>query len=203
MLTYSQFTLQDLKEQLQITVESGNFLPGVQKLPVPQWLETWFDIYRDTPLARSEKAISETIISPVLTAVKAYNRESIALFSGEPLSSGELTGICDFIIAGNPKSYLPEPPLIILIEAKRQDLNTGIPQCAAEMVAAKKINEAANLVYDTVFGCVTTGTEWMFLKSIDNKIITHHRIYFLTELETILGIFQWMIDYFTSVDVKT
>jgi hypothetical protein len=202
MLTYSQFTLQDLKEQLNVTVESGSFLPHVEKRPLPEWLKAWFDIYRETPLARSEKAVSETIISPVLTAVKAYNLEKIALFSGEPLTSGELTGICDFIIAANPKAYLPEPPLIIIIEAKRQDLNTGIPQCAAEMVAAKKINEAAQSPYDTIFGCVTTGTEWLFLKNNGNKVITHHRIYFLPELETILGTFQWMIDYFYKHDVK-
>jgi hypothetical protein len=70
------------------------------------------------------------------------------------------------------------------------------------MVAQKKIKETAWLPYDTIFGCVTTGTEWMFLKNNGKKIITHHRIYFLPELETIVGAFQWMINYFDKSDIK-
>lgn len=67
------------------------------------------------------------LIAPVLSAVKAYNADRIALFSGEALSAGDLSGVCDFIISANPKAFLPESSITVLVEAKKQDLYGGIP----------------------------------------------------------------------------
>lgn len=204
MLAYSQITLEDLKSQLGITVTGGGFIESVTAIPVPDWLSTILSLGQGVSRYKSERAISEEIISPVLLSVKERNIDRIALFSGVPLKSGDLYGSCDYIITGNPNDYLPEAPLIIVIEAKRQDLDTGIPQCAAEMVAARQINKEAKLTYDTVFGCVTTGDTWIFMKlASDTKILIDQRRFYLTELETILGVFQWMIDYFELSVVKT
>jgi hypothetical protein len=203
MLTYSQVTLQDLK-QMGISVAGGRFLPEITAIPAPEWLIKVLSLGQGVNRYRSEKAISEEVISPLLLAVKEKNLDKIALFSGVPLSTGELYGICDYIITGNPDDYLPESPLIILIEAKRQDLDTGIPQCAAEMITAKKINDEANKVYDTVFGCVTTGDTWIFLKLVENtKVIIDPQRLYLTQIEQILGIFQYMIDYLMSDENKS
>jgi hypothetical protein len=203
MLTYSQVTLQDLK-QMGISVAGGRFLPEITAIPTPEWLIKVLSLGQGVNRYRSEKAISEEVISPLLLAVKEKNLDKIALFSGVPLSTGELYGICDYIITGNPDDYLPESPLIILIEAKRQDLDTGIPQCAAEMITAKKINDEANKVYDTVFGCVTTGDTWIFLKLVENtKVIIDPQRLYLTQIEQILGIFQYMIDYLMSDENKS
>ncbi len=204
MLTYSQFTLQDLKKQLGVSVTGGSFLSQIDGLPAPGWLLKILSLGQGVSRYRSEKAISEEVISPVLLAVKEKNLDKIALFSGVPLSSGEMYGVCDYIITGNPDDYLPETPLIVLIEAKRQDLDTGIPQCAAEMVAAKQINDGANMPYNTVFGCVTTGDTWIFMKLVDNtKVIIDQQKLYLTQLEQILGVFQYMIDYFKNPSHQT
>ncbi len=94
------------------------------------------------------------LITPILSAIKSNNLGQISLFSGEPMTDGEITRICDFIIAANPKAYLPEPPILVLIKAKKQDIYAGIPQCVAEMLVAQRINKKAGVKSDVIFGCV-------------------------------------------------
>ncbi|MBO0931095.1 hypothetical protein [Fibrella aquatilis] len=135
MLLYGQLTFQELRDRFGIVVENEAFLPAITPLVLPDWLRHYLTINQLSPaMAKSEKAVSEMLIAPVLSAVKENNADKIALFSGDSLTMpGESSGICDFIIAANPKAFLPEPPIIVLVEAKRQDLYSGIPQCVGEM----------------------------------------------------------------------
>jgi hypothetical protein len=179
MLVYSQATFQDLRDRFGVTVESEAFLPAVSPYPLPEWLRHYLTINQLSPaLAKSEKAVSEMLIAPILSAVKERNADRIALFSGEALTMpGELSGICDFIIAANPKAFLPEPPIMVLVDAKRQDLYGGIPQCVAEMVAARHVNERAGTSFPVVYGCVTTGNEWLFLQLRDHRATSDPTIF--------------------------
>ena len=197
MLTFSQITIQDLRDKLGIILETETFLPAIEPSIIPDWLHTYLEINRLSPaLAKSEKAVSEMLITPILSAIKDQNKGRVALFSGEPFSGGELTGFCDFIFAANPKAFLPEPPILVLVEAKKQDIYGGIPQCVAEMYVAQMMNEKANIKSDTVFGCVTTGTEWLFLKLTANRAISEPTILYFNDLPKIMGIFQYMINNF-------
>ncbi len=197
MLTYSQVTFQDLRDHFGVQVETGSFLPAIQPIALPTWLVEYLGVNELTPaITRSEKAISETVIAPVLAAVKQYYRGQIGVFSGEPLSGAGLVGICDFIITPRPRAYIPEPPIMVLVEAKRQDLLTGIPQCVAEMIAAREINRKAGLTYPATYGCVTTGTEWQFLRLAEELAITDAGILYFNNLEQVIGSFAWIIDQF-------
>ena len=197
MFTYSQISIQDLRDKFGIIIETEPFLPIVTQIAVPDWLQTYLNINQLSPaLAKSEKAVSEMLITPILSAIKDRNQGRISLFSGEPFSDGELTGICDFIFAANPKAYLPEPPIMILVEAKKQDIYGGIPQCVAEMLVAQHINQKAGVASELIFGCVTTGTEWLFLQLKGNRAITDPTILYFTDLPKILGVFQYMINTF-------
>ena len=199
MLTYSQVTFRDLRDRFGIRVEAGTFLPAVEPLPLPGWLVEYLRINELTPATtRSEKAISETIIAPVLAAIKSHYNGQLGIFSGEPLSGAGLVGICDFIITTNPRAYLPEPPIMVLVEAKRQDLLTGIPQCVAEMLAAREVNREAGLDHAATYGCVTTGTEWQFLRLTDELAITDSSVLYFDDLERVLASFAWIINQFRS-----
>jgi hypothetical protein len=39
----------------------------------------------------------------------------------------------------------------------------GVPQCAAQLLGAKLYNEKKGVKLDKIYGCVTTGNEWLFL----------------------------------------
>ena len=197
MYTYSQISIQELRDAFGIILETEAFLPEITNIEVPDWLRTYLNINQLSPaLAKSEKAVSEMLITPILSAIKNNNLGQISLFSGEPMTDGEITGICDFIIAANPKAYLPEPPILVLVEAKKQDIYAGIPQCVAEMLVAQHINKKAGVKSDVIFGCVTTGTEWLFLQLKGNHAITDPNILYFSDLPKILGVFQYMINVF-------
>ena len=54
--------------------------------------------------------------------------------------------------------------MCVLVEAKNENIVAGIPQCLAEMVAARKFNELHKVPEMAVYGAVTTGVRWRFLK---------------------------------------
>jgi hypothetical protein len=49
-----------------------------------------------------------------------------------------LSGVCDFLISRSPEQLLIEAPVIVIVEAKKQNLKGGWGQCIAEMVAAQR-----------------------------------------------------------------
>lgn len=111
MLTYSQVDFQDLREHFGVQVRSTSFLPyPLAPLPLPGWLREFMGANPLSPaISKSEKAVSEAVIYPILAAVKAHHAGRLGLFSGEPLSSAELTGVCDFILTTDPDAYEARP----------------------------------------------------------------------------------------------
>ena len=74
----------------------------------------------------TEKARSELLIAPVLVEVRKVVQHRISLFSGVDFNVDEqqgLNGICDFIIARSPEQYMVNAPVIMLVEAKNEDLS--------------------------------------------------------------------------------
>jgi hypothetical protein len=51
----------------------------------------------------------------------------------------------------------------MVLEAKRGDIELGLGQCAAQMVAARLFNERAGTA-GLVYGVVTTGEAWQFIR---------------------------------------
>jgi len=72
-----------------------------------------------------------------------------------------LSGTPDYFVATRSELSLRVvgSPLIMLGEAKRNDFELGWGQCLAELVAAQKINDNADL---PVYGIVTDGESWQF-----------------------------------------
>lgn len=107
-----------------------------------------------------------------------------------------MTGPCDFFFALHPPSLLLESPIISIVEAKDEDLEWGIAQCAAQLYAAHLFNQKEDKNIPILYGCATTGIEWHFMKyephantfSIDLKPIT--------ELPYIIGVWHTIIDFF-------
>jgi len=168
-MAYSNFTLRRIKQEFNLILqEQESFLPEVAAIkPSDYLIET---LQRNLTLAiaiGTEKARSELLISPVLVEVREILDRRISIFSGVEFTVDEslgLNGICDFLISRSSEQLLVESPVITIVEAKKEDLNSGMGQCTAEMVAALKFNDLHHNNIDTVYGAVTTGTLWRFLK---------------------------------------
>lgn len=75
-----------------------------------------------------------------------------------------------------------------LVEAKNQNINSGLGQCGAEMVAAQIYNNTNNQSIKSIYGCVTTGSIWRFMR-LENQTLYIDKVEILLEpVERLLGI---------------
>jgi hypothetical protein len=198
-MPYSQFTtLAKAKEAFNLTTAEGiRFLPEIDPVQPSSILAAILD--ENLPLAvatGSEKARSELIISPVLVEVRRILNRQISLFSGEDFNVDEslgLNGRCDFLISRSPELLDIEAPAVVIVEAKQANLKSGIGQCVAEMVAAQKFNIAKEKPLECIYGTVSNGNQWQFLKLEDTTVTIDLIIYPLPPVEQILAFLVWMI----------
>jgi hypothetical protein len=151
----------------------------------------------DMPI-KSEKARCEWIVVPILKELRRKNNKFFTIYSGDTLDADKekgLYGECDFILAKDTKSYEVNAPIFQIVEAKRNDLEEGIRQCAAQLLGARIFNAKRNIFTEDVYGCATTGDDWIFIKLTDNQIYIDTKKYYLSEINQILGVFQFVIDY--------
>ncbi|MGH9838542.1 MAG: hypothetical protein ACREEM_07150 [Blastocatellia bacterium] len=133
-------------------------------------------------------------------ALSDRNDNYLTIYSGDSLNVDEVRGLkgeCDFILARDTGSFEVSYPILQIVEAKKNDIEVGIPQCAAQMLGAKIFNEQNGLNPDAVYGCVTTGDDWLFLK-LEHELLIDTRKYYLGNLGELLGVFQDIIDSFRS-----
>ncbi len=174
---------------------SGLFDKVVLKEP-SDWLLETLEKAKLFPL-RNEKVKSERLVSPVLVEIAQFYCDKVTLFSGEELpvdADRDLSGECDFFFVLAPyKPYL-ESPIISLVEAKDEDMDYGIAQCAAQLYGAKLFNEAEGKNFPTLYGCATDGFEWKFIRFENDIFFIDNRMY--TDLKEILGVFHHIIQCF-------
>ncbi|MBD2132097.1 hypothetical protein H6F47_06430 [Sphaerospermopsis sp. FACHB-1094] len=198
-MSYSQFTsIGKVKEAFGLkTQEGGRFIPEVAKIEPSTTLTAY--LAESLPLAASasEKARSEGIIYPVLLEVRRILNRQISLFSGEDFTVDEsvgLNGICDFLLSRSPEVLEIEAPVIVIVEAKKADLRTGFGQCIAEMVAAQRFNLAKHNPLSIVYGAISSGTQWRFLKLEGDIVTIDLADYPLPPVDEILGMLVWMME---------
>jgi hypothetical protein len=197
-MAYSSFTLAQVRRQFNLNVLEGKFFEGITPLSPSGWLSEL--LYMSAPFAATlgtEKVRSELIVAPLLFELRELLNRKIGLFSGTDFNidvESGLNGVCDFLLTQSPNQLIIEAPAIVLIEAKKGELNAGWGQCAAEMVAAQKFNLANEQEIATIYGSVTTGTQWQFLKLTGQDLTIDVTEYSLDPIERILGILKWMVD---------
>ncbi|MDY6786019.1 MAG: hypothetical protein SW833_26310 [Cyanobacteriota bacterium] len=199
-MSYSQFTINKVKQDFNLkTVEGVRFFPdSLEPIQLSSRLQ---GVLEDLPWAiavDTEKARSEVLINPVLLEVRRILDYKIGVFSGEEFNVDAnvgLNGICDFLISLSPEQLTIEAPAIAIVEAKRSDLKSGLGQCMAEMVAAQQFNRSQQLPTSTIYGSVSSGTQWRFLKLEGQTVTIDLMDYSLPPVEQIVSFFIWMIKY--------
>lgn len=198
-MCYREFTsIIKVKQAFGLTtVEGPRFLPQITPINPSATLTDF--LANSLPVAvatGSEKARSEMIITPVLLEVRKILQQNISLFSGEDFTvdyETGLNGICDYLISRSPEMLEIEAPAVAVVEAKKADLKTGIGQCVAEMVAMQKFNEAKGKPISVIYGSVSNGTQWRFLKLEEKIVSIDLNDYALPPVDEILGMLVWMV----------
>ncbi len=205
-MSYSKFTLLDLKQKFGVrqTYSSPLFI-GLPWRPVSDWLR--LSLSKNFAFAMkqgTEKARSEYIIAPVFAELYEQADERASIFSGVEFNVDKkqgLSGFCDFLVSRSSDQSLLGAPVVVAVEAKRQDFEKGSAQCIAEMIAARIYNERAGNDVGEIYGCVTTGDIWRFLV-LRGKLaeIESQAFDITTDIEQILGILWAMT--FGEIEAK-
>ncbi len=192
-MAYSDFTLARVKTELGIeVVEDTRLFVGLAAGKCSDLLRQLLD--RDGGLAtliNTEKARSEFLIAPILADVRQQSAQTISLFSGSRFNVDEekgLVGYCDFILSQSSEQIDIMAPVVTIVEAKNESVIGGLGQCIASMVAAQIFNQRAGIERDDIYGAVTSGTNWRFLKLVGSRVWVDDREYFINEVDQILGI---------------
>ena len=197
-MSYSQFTVAQVKRDFGLTIIEGQrFFPSIQPIPPSPILQELLSANLSWAVAVStEKARSEAIINPVLLELRRILNQRISVFSGEEFNvdpSAGLTCVCDFLISRSSEQLVIEAPAVVVVEAKKEDLKVGLGQCIAEMIAAERFNIANNQPIAAIYGIITSGTQWRFLKLAAQTVTIDLMDYPLTPVEQILGFLLWMV----------
>ncbi len=197
-MAYSNFTLEGVLSTFQLEkVESVGLFSEIEPVaPRPHFKAELAEKAILAATIGTEKARSELIVADVLFELRKHLNSRISLFSGIDFSvdaENDLTGICDFLISLSPGQLLVDAPVIVLVEAKKEDLIGGLGQCIAEMLAAQRFNEKKGNNIPCIYGVVTSGTDWLFLKLAEKSVHVDLTIYPIAQCDKILGILMNMV----------
>ena len=178
-MAFSDFkAIPDVQERFRIRHVEDDFIeindtakPSEQFLQELEFSRQYIDVFA------SEGARCEAVIFPVLREVYKGYAEHYALWIKKPIAYDDvLSGTPDYFISTRSElgKLVVGTPLIMLVEAKKNDFEVGWGQCLAELVAAQKINEDME---HPVYGIVSDGTFWQ-IGHLVNETFTQNRTSF-------------------------
>lgn len=193
-MAYSDFDLKKVRQAfgLQIDEQSNLFAEIKPRQASPILSQTLSETVQLALAINTEKARSEMIIVPVLLEVRRQSQYEIGLFSGTEFNLDEtrgLMGYCDYILSRSKEQLTITAPVVMIVEAKNENIKGGLGQCIAEMVAAQIFNEREGNRIEVIYGAVTTGEIWKFLKLTGSVVSIDLSDYYIArDTDKILGI---------------
>ena len=195
-MAYSDFkTFKHVTDKFPVKISSSESLfTDLSEIEPSALLQE--ELEENIPLAlniNTEKARSELMVMPVLLEVRRRFKRKISLFSGIEFTVDTkvgLNGYCDYILSQSPDQLFINTPVVCMVEAKNNEINAACPQCIAEMIAAQRFNTAGSNPVDTIWGVVSNGYNWKFLRLDGNDVMIDYDEYGIPQVEKILGIFH-------------
>ena len=194
-MPYSQFRIESIQSELGVQVQDRfNLFADVVAVPYSDFFAQTLEEYSPLAIAiGTEKSRSEFIIAPILFELRKQLANQISLFSGKEFNvepTKGLSSFCDFLISRSPEQLFIKSPVVAIVEAKNDNILSGIGQCVAEMVAAQIFNERHQNPVSTVYGVVTTGSLWKFLQLEGSVVEIDLDEYYLSDVGKLLGILR-------------
>jgi hypothetical protein len=192
-MAYAEFDLKTAVRKFELSRnEDTDLFKDVKPIEPSDILRGLLDEFGPVALGiNTAQARREYIFAPILMEAKRRSPVAINVLPGVTLTvdpARGLTGCCDYLIARSPELYYVESPIVAVVEAKKEDLIAGLGQSVAEMVAIQLFNEKDGTPVPAVYGCVTSGSDWRFLRLKGKDLFIDLPEYHLDEVAKILGI---------------
>ncbi len=187
-MAFSDFkTISEVQEKFSIKYASNDFFGVEAKDPSEQFLKELEFSQQHIDFFTSDGSRCEVVIFPILREIYKDYAENYGLWVKKSIAYDEtLNGTPDYLIATKSELGITVVgmPLIMMVEAKKNDFELGWGQCLAELVAAQKIND------DTTFpvhGIVTDGILWQFGRLVGNVFTRSRSNFSLDNLPSLFG----------------
>lgn len=186
--------ISEVQKEFNIKFSEGSFVQIQEFNPSKQFLEDLEFSQNHIDIFTSEASRCENIIYPILREVYKSYADKYSLWSHKSISyNNQLGGTPDYIIS--TKSELGKTvlgrPLLVIVEAKKNDFEQGWGQCLSALVAAQKMNENNEL---PVYGIVTDGELWQFGKLIQNEFTKEKIRLTINDLSEIFGAIAYLLE---------
>ncbi|MEM8611735.1 MAG: hypothetical protein AAGF93_06925, partial [Cyanobacteria bacterium P01_H01_bin.105] len=145
-----------------IKYDESDFLLVTEISPSEAFLSDFQFSKENIDIFTSEASRSELIISPLLRELYKKHNQNYSFWIQKSIAyDSTLSGTPDYIFSKRSElgKTVLETPIVVVVEAKKNDFEYGWGQCLAELVASQKINEDATF---PVYGIVTDGNLWQF-----------------------------------------
>ncbi len=199
-MAYRDFKTIDLQEKFGIVNAQTKLFPDIKHVEPSSLLVQILERNRQSTSLRTEKAVSEALIAPILMEVLEHNQKKVTLFSGENLVADKslgLNGELDFLFLKAPYALDIAAPIINITEAKLdRALIKAMNQCAAQMIGAQLFNKTHKYEQNIIYGAVTDGYEWRFVRLEDKTLTLDKDQYNSANLPQLLGVLQTIIDFY-------
>jgi len=194
-MSFSQFkNIAEVQKAYNIKYEESVFIFEFD-IAVPQsFVEDLKFNKENIDIFSSEASRSELIISPLLREVYKRHNKKYSFWIQKSISFDDvLSGTPDYIFSKKSslgKTVL-EAPIVIVVEAKKNDFEQGWGQCLAELVASQKINGSE---VKPVYGVVTDGNLWQFGRLQEHLFTIDGRNYTIDNIQELYGALEYLAD---------
>jgi hypothetical protein len=192
-MAYSDFDLKSACHAFELVEQRDmDLFAAIKPIEISGHLKEWLDRFGPVALGiNTEMARSIYLIAPILAEAIRRSGTPANVLPGVEFDVDRaqgLTGFCDFLITRSAELFYVQGPVVAVVEAKKEDLIAGLGQCAAEMVAIRRFNVREQSPVPIVYGCVTSGSNWRFLKLDGSTLTIDGPEYDLREVSKIVGI---------------
>ncbi len=197
-MAYSDFkTFDQINQELGIAIQAANELyHHIEPVQLTQWfIDTMKMAYTKAVRINTESARQALIVDNVLMELNQHVTMSFFLENTFNVDKSKgLTGNPDGIISKSDNQLYITSPVVVLVEAKKSDLGSGVPQCIAEMEAARIFNEQKGNPISPIYGVVTDGVLWQFLSLQDGTATVDSSFYNFDDGSRIVGILKFFVE---------
>ncbi|ABG52086.1 MAG: hypothetical protein O4861_07595 [Trichodesmium sp. St16_bin4-tuft] len=195
-------TIAQVQEEYNIKYLEAEFIEITDLKPSALFVKELKFSEQNMDIYTSESSRCENIIYPILREVYKNFIDRYTLWSHKSITyDAKLNGTPDYLFS--TKSELGKTvlgfPIIVIVEAKKNDFSEGWGQCLAELIAVQKLNKAEEL---PVYGIVTDGELWQFGKLVSNEFTKSKLRITITDLDKIFGTISFLLSSTTEADLN-
>ncbi len=202
-MAFSDFkNIAEVQGRYTIRYEESLFIAAREMMPSTGFVEDFSFNKAHIDIFTSEASRCEIIISPLLREMYKRHWQKYSFWIQRSIAADEvLAGTPDYMFSKKSplgKTVL-EAPLVIVVEAKKNDFEQGWGQCLAELIAAQKINQDAERA---VYGVVTDGNLWQFGRLRKDVFTKNVENFTVDQLARLYGALECLAELVEQEDVR-